>query len=148
MKPHDTINVVLKAADGSHGILELTFAAPTQSRTKEGNGTIITGDSGWLSVNQASVQDASTASQKSVLRTTIRSVVEVDGKPSTEKEEVIDEPVRGVEEEFSSFFKAIQGQNDDGLGDPAGALQDVALIQAALNSDGQLVDLQALVSPK
>lgn len=145
LKPHDTINAILKAADGSHGILELTFAAPTESRANEWDGTIITGDSGWLSVNQVTVLDASTASERSVIRTIIRSVVEVDGEPSTEKEDVIDEPERGVEEELISFFKAIQGK-DDGLGDPAGVLKDVALIQAALNSDGQLVDLHSLVS--
>jgi hypothetical protein len=140
LQPHDTINAILKSADGSHGIFELTFAAPTQSRTQQGNGMTITGDSGWLSVNQTTVQDTSSASQKSVIRTTIHSITEVDGKPGPEKEEVIDEPVSGVKVELQSFFLAIKG-NDDGLGDPAGALKDVAFIQAALNSEGQLIDL-------
>jgi hypothetical protein len=102
---------------------------------------IITGDSGWLSVNQTTVQDTSSASQKSIIRTTIHSITEVDGKPGPEKEEVIDEPVSGVKVELQSFFLAIKGNDDDGLGDPAGALKDVAFIQAALNSEGQLVDL-------
>jgi hypothetical protein len=143
LKPHDTINVVLKAADGSHGIFELTYAAPTQSRT--GDAMIVTGTSGWLSVSRANVQEAGTTAQISVIRTTIKSVTDVDGKPGPEKEEVIDEPARGVEVELKSFFAAIGG-DDDGLGNPAEALKDVAIIQAALNSEGKPVDLQKLVS--
>lgn len=145
LKPHDTINAILKSADGSHGMFQLTFAAPTESRTKQGNDLIITGNSGWLSVNKATVQDARGASQISVIRTTIHSVTEMDGKLGPEKEEVIDELVRGVEVELQSFFSAIKG-DDDGLGDPDGALKDVAFIQAALNSEGQLIDLDKLIS--
>jgi predicted dehydrogenase len=145
LKPHDTINCVLKAADGSHGIFELTFAAPCESLGKEANGMIVTGSSGWLSVKPAVVQDANTGSQTYVMQTTIKSVTEVDGKPGPEKEEVINEPMRGVVVELKSFFTAMNG-SDDGLGDPAEALKDVALIQAALNSEGQLVDLVKLVS--
>lgn len=145
LKPHDTLNAVVKAADGSHGTFELTFAAPTESRSQQGNGITITGNSGWLSVAQAKVQDDSNASQKSVLRTKIKYVTEVNGKPGPEEEEVIDEPVGGVESELKSFFEAIEG-NDDGLGDPTGALKDVAFIQAALNSEGHLVDLGALIA--
>jgi Oxidoreductase family, C-terminal alpha/beta domain len=143
LEPHDTVNAVLKAADGSHGMFELTFAAPTQSRT--GNTMTVTGHSGWLSVNHATVEDASTGSQTPVIRVTIKSITEVDGKPGAEKEEVIDEPVRGVEIELKSFFAAISGE-DDGLGNPAEALKDVAIIQAALNSKGQPVDLEKLIS--
>ena len=61
--------------------------------------------------------------------------------------EVIDEPIWGVESELASFFDAIQGVGDtDGerLGDPSEALKDVALIEAALGSEGGLVDLVAL----
>jgi len=146
LKPQDTINAVLKAADGSHGIFELTSAAPTKSRCEQGggNGMIVTGHLGWLSVNHATVQDSS-GSQISVVRITIKSITEVDGPPGSEKEEIIDEPKRGVETELKSFFAAIQG-NDDGLGDPAEALKDVAFIQAALNSEGQSVDLGKLIS--
>lgn len=144
LKPQDTINAVVKAADGSHGIFELTFAAPTQSRTQQGNGVIITGDAGWLSVNQAPVED-NAVSYKPALRTTIKTVTKVDGKPGPEKEEVIDEPVRGVECELKSFFNAI-GWSDDGLGEPSEALKDVAFIQAALNSEGELLDLEKLAS--
>lgn len=143
LEPNDTVNAVLKAADGSHGMFELTFAAPTQSRT--GNTMTVTGHSGWLSVNHATVEDASTGSQTPVIRVTIKSITEVDGKPGAEKEEVIDEPVRGVEIELKSFFAAIGGA-DDGLGNPAEALKDVAIIQAALNSNGQPIDLEKLIS--
>jgi hypothetical protein len=144
LRPHDTINCLLKAADGSHGLFELTFAAPTESRTKLDNGMVITGDLGWLSVSKVTVQDAGSASPGSVFRITIRSITEIDGKPGPEKEQVIDEPERGVEVELKSFFAAINGV-DDGLGDPAEALKDVAFIQAALNSEGQLVDLEKLI---
>jgi hypothetical protein len=143
LKPYDTVNAVVKSADGSHGIFELTFAAPTESRTKHGNAMIITGSSGWLSVNEATVQDET--SQKSVIRTTIYSATETNGALGHETVEVIDEPVRGVEVELQSFFSAIKG-NDDGLGEPTRALGDVAFIQAALNSEGQLIDLDKLIS--
>lgn len=145
LKPHDTINAVLKAADGSHGMYELTFAAPTESLTKQGNGMTVTGSSGWLFLTRAVVQDAGTASPKPVIRTTIHSISQEDGKLGPEKEEVIDEPASGVETELRSFFAAING-SDDGLGNPAEALKDVAFIQAALNSEGELVDLEKLFS--
>lgn len=78
------------------------------------------------------------------VRTVIKSVVKVDGKPDEEKEEVIEKPESGIVAEFASFFDAISGK-DDGLGDPFSALGDVAFIQAALNSNGELVDLAKLL---
>ncbi|EGN93485.1 hypothetical protein SERLA73DRAFT_189645 [Serpula lacrymans var. lacrymans S7.3] len=145
LAPHDTINTILKAADGSHGIFELSFAAPSASRSSIGNGTIITGTDGYLTVAQTKVQDPVTGGDKSVFRVTIKSVKTENGKAGPEKEEVIDEAVRGVELELASFFAAALEGKDDGLGDPLGALKDVALIQAALNSEGKLVDLENLV---
>ncbi|KIJ64973.1 hypothetical protein HYDPIDRAFT_111692 [Hydnomerulius pinastri MD-312] len=147
LAPHDTINTIIKSADGSHGIFELSFGAPTSSRTSIGNGTIITGTDGYLTVGQTKVKDPVTGGDKSVFRIVIKSVTrDADGKPGPEKEEVIDEPVRGVELELASFFAAALEGKDDGLGSPLGALRDVAIIEAALNSDGKSIDLEKLVS--
>ncbi|KAF9232850.1 hypothetical protein BU15DRAFT_80765 [Melanogaster broomeanus] len=146
LAPHDTINTVIKAADGSHGIFELSFGAPTPSRTSIGNGTVITGTEGYVTVNQMKVKDPVTGGDTSVFRVTIKSVTRgADGKPGPEKEEVIDEPIRGVEMELASFFAAVLEGKEDDLGSPMGALRDVAIIEAALNSGGKLIDLEELV---
>ncbi|KAH7883142.1 hypothetical protein F5I97DRAFT_181984 [Phlebopus sp. FC_14] len=145
LAPHDTINTIIKLADGSHGIFELSFAAPNTSRTV-GNGATITGTDGYLTVGQARVRDPITGGDKTIFRITIKSVTKgEDGKPGSEKEEVIDEPSRGVELELASFFAAALAGNDDGMGNPRGALQDVAVIEAALNSAGSLIDLEKLI---
>ncbi|KAH7920870.1 NAD(P)-binding protein [Leucogyrophana mollusca] len=147
LAPHDTINTIIKAADGSHGIFELSFAAPSASRSSVGNGTIITGTDGWLSVSQTKVKDSVTGGDKSVFRVIIKSAkTDAHGKLGPEKEEIIDEAVRGVEVELASFFAAAFEGKDDGLGDPLGALRDVAIIEAALNSEGQPINLEKLVS--
>jgi len=141
LKPHDTIQAITKAGDKFHGIVEITFASPTKSRP-EGDRLVITGSSGWLSVNQISKPGTT----KTFLRVVIKSVVKVKGKPDEEKEEVIEEAERGIVVEFQSFFNAINGKNDgDGLGDPFSALGDVAFIEAALNSNGELVDLTKML---
>lgn len=144
LAPHDTINAVVRSADGSHGIVELTFAAPTQSRSKEAyNGITITGTDGWLSVNQAKVLDG--GAPVGGLRTTIKIAKrDKDGKDIEEAEEVIETKVDGVPNELQFFINAIGG-SDDGLGTPQGALRDVAFIQAALNSNGFPIDLLNLV---
>jgi hypothetical protein len=53
----------------------------------------------------------------------------------------------GVREEIRSWL-AVAGGHDDGLGlgDPRNALKDVAVIQAALRSNGQEVDLVKLAT--
>jgi hypothetical protein len=101
---------------------------------------IITGTDGWLSVNQVNVTGSN------VLRITIKSMVKIDGKADEEIEEIIEEPMRGVEVELASFFDAMSGKDEgSALGDPLGALRDVSFIQAALTSEGNLVDLTHLV---
>ena len=60
------------------------------------------------------------------------------------KVEEIEEKTCGVEKELASFAKHIKG-HDDGLGSPLGALKDVAIIQAGLDSNGSIVDLRKLV---
>lgn len=116
----------------------MTWAAPTPTRPVT-DGFVITGTEGWLTVNTI----YKTAGRP-VIRVLIKSVVKEEGKPESEKEEVIEEEDRGVQVELSSFFGAIGGR-DDGLGDPVGALRDVAIIQAGLNSEGALIDLTKLV---
>lgn len=141
LPPHDTIHATVKAADGSHGIVEMSFGAPVPSRAQESNGGIsITGTEGWIWIknlkNDAGVQ---------VVRVTTKRVVRNEqGEDTGEEEEVLEERSCGVEEELKSFFAAVSG-NDDGFGTPFGALKDVAWIQAALTSDGNPVDLVKLV---
>jgi hypothetical protein len=137
--PHDTIQAIAKVGNRFHGIIEITYASPTES-LPEGDRLVITGREGWLSVNV--VNKPGTTGR--FVRTVIKSVVKVDGKPDEEKEEVIEKPESGIVAEFASFFDAISGK-DDGLGDPFSALGDVAFIQAALNSNGELVDLAKLL---
>ena len=113
-----------------------TWASPTASKPVP-DGITITGSDGWLS--------ATTIYAEGVVRITIKSVVHAEGKPDEEREEIIDEPIQGVQRELESFFAATKGA-DDGLGDPLGALRDVAFIQAGLDSNGTLVDLEKLIS--
>lgn len=139
LPPHDTIQAVAKSIGKDttfHGTASLTWASPTPSKSVPDGITII-GTDGWLS--------ATTIYAEGVVRITIRSVVHVEGKPDEEREEIIDKPIQGVERELGSFFAATNG-TDDGLGDPLGALRDVAFIQAGLDSNGDLVDLEKLIS--
>lgn len=47
----------------------------------------------------------------------------------------------GVQKEIGYFIDVVNGKKDEGFGDPRGALMDVALIEAALKSDGKPVTL-------
>ncbi|KDQ32487.1 hypothetical protein PLEOSDRAFT_1091124 [Pleurotus ostreatus PC15] len=141
LPPHDTIHAIAKsiAKDSTttfHGTASLTWASPTASKSVP-DGITITGSDGWLS--------ATTIYAEGVVRITIKSVVHAAGKPDEEREEIIDKPIQGVQRELESFFAATKG-TDDGLGDPLGALRDVAFIQAGLDSNGALVDLEKLIS--
>jgi predicted dehydrogenase len=139
--PHDTIQAIAKAGDNFHGIIEITYASPTKS-LPQGDLLVITGTEGWLSVNAVNKPGTT----ETFIRTVIKSVVKVDGNPDEEKEEVIEKPKSGIAAEFASFFDAISGKDDGlGLGEPFSALGDVAFIQAALNSNGELVDLTKLL---
>lgn len=144
LKPHDTIHAIVRSGTDFHGIVELTFAHPTDSRPAA-DSFVVTGANGWLSINQVNQPDG----KPPIIRITITSIVKVDGEPDFETVEVIEEPMRGVASEVSYFFGAIKGGGEEvgggTLGDPLGALFDVAVIQAALNSHGEPVDLGALV---
>jgi predicted dehydrogenase len=135
LAPHDTIHAIAKSTSDFHGMVEISFASPTQSLPVADEFTV-TGTGGWLSVNQTAAPDSDT----SVVRVVITSNLRGDSAMVAEREEVIVEPRRGVEAEMEGFFEALKGGND-GLGDPRGALRDVAFIEAALRSGGQLVDI-------
>lgn len=140
LKPYDTIHSIAKAGDSFHGIVEISFALPTNS-APAGDLISVTGTDGWLSVNQVNKPGM----EGTFIRTVIRSVVKVKGKPNEEKEEIIEVAQNGIVAEFASFFDAIQGKDELGLGDPFNALSDVAFVEAALNSNGELVDLIKLL---
>lgn len=141
LAPQDTIHTLIKSTSHFHGILELTFAAPTPTRPIE-DGLVVTGTEGWLSVSQVERPGG----KGTALRVTIKALAQGDGK-AMETETVIEEPTCGVLEELRSFCEALNGKDDGfGLGDPHAALADVAFIQAALNSDGKLINLAELVS--
>jgi predicted dehydrogenase len=140
LKPYDTIHSIARAGDSFHGIVEITFALPTSS-APAGDLISVTGTDGWLSVNEVN----KLGTKGTIIRTVIKSVVKVEGKPNEEKEEVIEEAQNGVVAEFASFFDAIQGRDELGVGDPFSALNDVAFVEAALNSNGELVDLTKLL---
>ncbi|KAJ7195724.1 hypothetical protein C8J57DRAFT_1421447 [Mycena rebaudengoi] len=140
LKPHDTIHVVAKSGSSFHGIVDLSFGSPTKSVPSADLFTV-TGSEGWLSVNFVRAEGKPT-----LIRIIIKRAVKVEGKPTEEEEEVIDTPTKGVEAEMAGFFESITGKKTLDLGDPLEALKDVAFIQAALNSDGEPVDLVKLVS--
>ena len=59
--------------------------------------------------------------------------------------EVVDEPAgMGVDEVFAAFVDLLGGR-DDGLGDPRGALRDVAVIEAGLTSNGSPISFDSLI---
>lgn len=141
LPPHDTINAVVRTADGAHGLVELTFGAPVPSRTTLAHSDItVTGATGWLSLEKV----ASPATRGAMRLTVHTRVTDAQGRPTGEEETAEEFAVSGVSEEFRRFFAAVGGQ-DDGFGKPEDALKDVAFIQAALHSNGAPIDLIKLV---
>jgi len=136
LAPHDTINAVATTADGAHGIIEITFAAPTPTFS-EGNGFTISGSGGWLSVGDFPSADGSRSRGRIVIH-------RASAAKGSEPDEIL-LALRGVEVEVESFLEAVAGQ-DDGIQNPRNALQDVAFIQAALDSHGQSIDLVKLTA--
>jgi predicted dehydrogenase len=140
LAPQDTSTSIIKCESGAYGTFDLTFASPAATLKKKKDGLVITGTKGWLECGFVANNQGDR-----VLRTIVH---HASGKPDIpDTEEIIDHPEIGVTSEIESFLKAILGE-DDGkdLGSPRGALQDVAVIQAALNSNGNAVDLQALLT--
>ncbi|KXN87639.1 hypothetical protein AN958_08343 [Leucoagaricus sp. SymC.cos] len=141
LAPHDTVHTIVQAGPVIKGTAELTWASPTKSRPTS-DGFVLSGTNGWVSVNLVSKPDRTAP----VLCVSTHSVVKSSDGSEGEKEEIIEEESIGVKAELESFFAAVGGQDDGkGLGDPLAALGDVAFFQAALNSNGNLVDLTQLL---
>jgi len=139
LPPHDTIHSILRSPDNSSGIYELTFASPSGTLGSS-NGYTITGSAGYILVTNAS------DGIKVVLHT-VKTVKDGDKEKDVEEEEEFVEPSVGVTREVESFLKFVSGQDDgQGLGEPRETLKDVALIEAALNSEGSVVDLGKLAT--
>jgi predicted dehydrogenase len=141
LAPHDTISTIVKADNNAHGTLDMTFAHPTQSKPNT-DAYLFTGDKGWISINMVTPPGAPSA----VFRMTTKTLAPHSG--GEEEVTVTDASPSGVRAELASFFAKVKGQETTDIGDPAQALKDVAFIQAALTSEGSLVDLRQLVKPK
>ncbi|SJL13264.1 related to dehydrogenases and related proteins [Armillaria ostoyae] len=128
LAPHDTIHAIAKASEHYNGTIEMTFAFPTTSKPVSAkDACVVTGTEGYAAI---SIEGGFV---KAVLTT-------------EKKETIVEERMTGVQVEFGSFFDAADGkQGVEPFGSPVGALKDVAFIEAALNSDGALVDLGLLV---
>ncbi|KIO22407.1 hypothetical protein M407DRAFT_118073 [Tulasnella calospora MUT 4182] len=132
--PHDSIQSVLALDSGAHGILELSFAAPSSARGE--SLTVITGTEGFLELTSGK-------NETGVQGWTIKTVVGTKD-PKEEKQFY---KGQGIDNEIEWFVQAVlKGeQNSVSVGEPRGAIRDVALIQAALTSGGALVDIKKLV---
>ncbi|KAJ3785061.1 hypothetical protein GGU10DRAFT_292985 [Lentinula aff. detonsa] len=134
LPPHDTIHCVVQAGSHYHGIVEMTFASPTKSVPAAEN-IVITGSKGWLACNATSEG----------FKMVIRIAEQKDSEATEEKEEIMNFPRKGVETELEAFFDDIvkqqAGEHTSSIGDPKAALEDVAFIQAALTSKGNLMPL-------
>lgn len=138
MLPHDTITVIGRGASNAnaqfYGTLDMSFGFPTKS--SPGSGLAILGSKGWVDLK------FNGGLYSVVLRVVTK---ETDEGEYEESEETFEYKEEGVAVELKSFFGAVNGQDDGlGLGEPAGALKDVAFIQAALTSNGSEIELDAL----
>ncbi|KAM6501396.1 oxidoreductase family protein [Amanita muscaria] len=134
LAPHDSFHAIVKAGPRIHGTASFTFAWPTKS-TASSEEFIFTGTKGWLSITKG------TEKRGVKLKIVTRKFENSD----EETEEVIEEAFNGVTAELVNFLKAVEGKDELGLGDPAEALKDVAFIEAALNSNGAVIDITNLV---
>ncbi|KAK0460405.1 uncharacterized protein EV420DRAFT_1306330 [Desarmillaria tabescens] len=128
LAPHDTIHAIAKASEHYNGTIEMSFAFPTVSKPVSAKDAyVVTGTKGYVSISMEG------GFVKAVLTT-------------EKKETVVEERMRGVEVELGSFFNATNGKEGvEPFGNPVGALKDVAFIEAALKSEGALIDLGLLV---
>ncbi|KAK0184467.1 hypothetical protein F5146DRAFT_938488 [Armillaria mellea] len=129
LAPHDTIHAIAKASEHYNGTLEMTFAFPTTSKPVSAKDVcVVTGTEGYAAI---SIEGGFV---KAVLAT-------------EKKETIVEERMTGVQVELKSFFDAAEGKESiEPFGNPVGALKDVAFIEAALKSNGALVDLDLLIS--
>jgi len=124
LAPLDTLTAVIQTASGAHGTFSLSFAAPAQEAARFG--FVVLGTEGLVEI----IREGSSLILK--LTKADGSVVSTNHAQS------------GVELELAAFVNAIKGV-DDGLGTPLGALKDVGLIQATLESQGKPIDLLEVV---
>ncbi|KAG8731897.1 hypothetical protein FRC12_019517 [Ceratobasidium sp. 428] len=160
LAPHDTVQAVIQADPAStkgahppHGVFELSFSAPAGLSR---NFLTIIGTEGYMTITNIpkapaekdlhlakaapfAKKGASGEYNVTHIRVTVR---RGDGGHQVDE---VDTIACGVVTEIERFVKAINGQ-DDGSGNPRGALQDVAIIQACLQSEGQPVELKKLLS--
>ncbi|THU90451.1 oxidoreductase family protein [Dendrothele bispora CBS 962.96] len=139
LAPHDAIHTIVRAGPDVHGLVEMTFASPVPTKPPADN-ILITGTDGWLSVNHANDAEGGI---KILIKKLVKKGSEEDKVEETE--ESFRFPIIGVQEEFRAFFAKIDGVEGFEAGDPKDALLDVAFIQAALTSEGKLVDLGQLM---
>lgn len=132
LPPHDALQSVILTEGGSHGVFDISFALP------EGApgffGMTVVGKDGTLTVADES-KDGEGAFK----------VILNKGTSKGEETVLAWEPKVGVQKELESFYDAFKGK-DDGKGQPKNALQDVAIIQASLTSNGAPIDIQQLIS--
>ncbi|KAG8826381.1 hypothetical protein FRB91_010854 [Serendipita sp. 411] len=134
LAPHDTIHTLIRCDDGSHGIFELSFGLPSGP----GIDTFrVVGTEGTLLISKYNETDEATQKSQQFIKVSITNA-------KTGKTEEIVEKSCGVEMELANFARHLGG-DDDGLGSPVGALKDVAIIQAGLDSNGHTINLQNLV---
>ncbi|KIY44168.1 NAD(P)-binding protein, partial [Fistulina hepatica ATCC 64428] len=130
LAPHDTINAIVRAG-AAHGIVELSFANPVRAQPPSTLFTI-TGTKGWITVSKNDRE--------------LRTVIRYHDAAGLEVEEDVDSPLSGVAIEIVAFVEAVKGDSAAlQIGDPLGALRDVAFIEAALRSNGAQIDLRQLV---
>ncbi|PVG01641.1 NAD(P)-binding protein [Serendipita vermifera] len=134
LAPHDTIHAVIRSEDGSHGVLELSWGLPSPPGLDLFR---VVGTEGILSISRFNKKNEETGKDEAFYK------VEIINAGSGAKEEIVEKSC-GVVKELENFANHLAG-HDDGLGSPLGALKDVAIIQAGLNSNGSVIDLQNLV---
>ncbi|KAF5328449.1 hypothetical protein D9619_013263 [Psilocybe cf. subviscida] len=160
--PHDTIHSVLKAVgedkDGNEmtlftGTSDMTFASPTET-SPPCDELIVAGTNGWISITTTYRDENSfirSRTVKRVQKSSKESISSGEDQEEEDQEEITEMPDKGVDAELLAFFGAVeqarQGKEArDNLGDPSHALWDVAFIEAALKSDGRLVNFAKLLS--
>jgi len=152
------------------GSFALSFCAPGPTLGAHTNGFEIYGTEGWMDIRTLTIPDLPAFSAadsqlgdkgakpptKRVIRISVHKNLPAKnpkgdphgaGEWGGEEVEVFDEDADGgVVAELEGFFKAIKGEGSGPkVGDPREALKDVALIEAALKSEGRRVDLREMM---
>ncbi|KAG8835827.1 hypothetical protein FRC17_000790 [Serendipita sp. 399] len=135
LAPHDTIHTLIRSDDGTHGIFELSFGLPASPGSDIFR---VIGSEGTLLITKYHETDPETQESQQFIK------VAITNAKTGETEEIVEKSC-GVQMELTNFARHLAGE-DDGLGSPLGALRDVAIIQAGLDSNGRSINLQNLVA--